>query len=75
MVDVKSASDFSFRKFSHRTLFKGDDPFGYIGQISAYMEALNFEEGAFFAINKNSGELYENILSIFSSFSKFVLMR
>ena len=57
LVDVKSASDFSFRKFSHRTLFKGDDPFGYIGQISAYMEALNLEEGAFFAINKNSGEL------------------
>ena len=57
LVDVKSASDFSFKKFSKGTLFQGDDPFGYIGQISAYMEALDIEEGAFFAINKNSGEL------------------
>ena len=56
LVDVKSASDYSFKKFKNGTLFE-DDPFGYLGQISSYMEALNLDEGAFLAFNKNTGAI------------------
>ncbi len=55
-VDVKSASKWSFQKFEKGTLF-GDDPFGYIAQISAYIQADGGEKGAFLAINKESGEI------------------
>ena len=56
LVDVKSASDYGFKKFKEGDLINSD-PFGYIGQISSYMEAMNLDEGAFFAINKNNGEI------------------
>ncbi len=56
LVDVKSASDYGFKKFKQNTL-ESNDPFGYISQISAYMEALDLDEGGFLAINKNSGEI------------------
>lgn len=55
-TDVKSASKWSFQKFEKGTLFK-DDPFGYIAQISAYIQAGGDKEGAFLAINKESGEI------------------
>jgi hypothetical protein len=57
-VDVKSASRFSFQKFSTGSLHK-DDPFGYIAQLSGYVQADPTSEdyGAFLAINKESGEL------------------
>ena len=38
LVDVKSASTFSFKKFKDGGLVN-DDPFGYIGQIQSYLEA------------------------------------
>ena len=53
-VDVKTASKWGFKKFQEATLFT-DDPFGYIAQISAYMEAGK-TDGAFLAINKESGK-------------------
>ena len=56
VVDVKSASDFSFRKFKFGTL-ENDDPFGYIGQISGYAMAEGKNRGYFLAINKVTGEL------------------
>ena len=56
LVDVKSASDYSFKKFKSGSL-ENNDPFGYIAQISGYMEALDLEEGGFLTINKNSGEI------------------
>ena len=56
LVDVKSASDYGFKKFQNGGVFNSD-PFGYIGQISSYMEAMDIEEGAFFVINKNSGNI------------------
>ena len=56
LVDVKSASDYGFKKFKEGAILH-DDPFGYIGQISSYMEALGLDTGAFFAFNKNSAEL------------------
>ena len=45
-----------FKKFASGRLSE-DDPFGYIGQISAYAEAKQDKEAAFFVINKQSGEL------------------
>jgi hypothetical protein len=58
VVDVKSASKFAFEKFRTNKLFR-DDPFGYIPQISGYVQADPTTEdfGAFLAINKESGEL------------------
>jgi len=56
LVDVKSASASSFKKFSHGTL-REEDPFGYIAQISAYADAHGDKEAAFFAIDKQNGSL------------------
>ena len=55
-VDVKSASGFSFQKFSKGTLHQ-DDPFGYIAQISSYCYADDSPYGAFLAMNKEHGDL------------------
>jgi hypothetical protein len=54
--DVKSASSFAFKKFLQGTLYK-DDPFGYMAQLSGYMQADDNKEGAFVAVNKESGEI------------------
>ena len=56
VVDVKSASTRAFRKFKTRTLL-GNDPFGYIGQISGYMDAKNVLEGGFLAFDKSTGDI------------------
>lgn len=56
VVDIKTASNFSFKKFSEGTLID-DDPFGYMAQLAGYEEAEGTEDGGFFAINKESGEI------------------
>jgi hypothetical protein len=56
LVDCKSASGRSFEKFEKSRLER-DDPFGYIGQISAYAEANGMDEAAFLVINKQTGEI------------------
>ena len=57
VVDAKSASPNGFKKFEDRSLFT-DDPFGYIGQISGYAEALSPGEGAaFLAADKVHGDI------------------
>ena len=56
LVDCKSASGFSFKKFKNNKLLE-DDPFGYIGQISAYAQANGVNEAAFLVIDKSSGEI------------------
>jgi len=56
LVDFKSSSGRSFSKFKNHKLV-GDDPFGYIGQISAYAAADNDKEAAFIVIDKQSGEV------------------
>ena len=56
VVDVKSASTRAFRKFKTKTLL-GNDPFGYIGQISAYMDAKDVLEGGFLAFDKSTGDI------------------
>lgn len=56
VVDVKSASNFSFSKFK-KGLLREDDPFGYIAQLSAYEEAEQSTDAGFLVINKETGEL------------------
>lgn len=55
VVDVKSASKYAFQKFEDGTL-KDNDSFGYIKQIGGYATAED-TDGAFLAMNKESGEL------------------
>ena len=56
LVDCKSASGYSFKKFKDNNLLE-DDPFGYIAQISAYAEANKVNNAAFLVIDKSSGEI------------------
>lgn len=56
LVDFKSASGRSFSKFKNHKLV-GDDPFGYIGQISAYAATEKDNDVAFVVIDKQSGEV------------------
>lgn len=57
VVDVKSASPYSFTKFTKGTLFE-DDPFGYVHQISGYANVLTPDQGAaFLAFNKVDGDM------------------
>ena len=59
VVDVKSASSFSWLKFDSGALLEpGNDPFGYVGQLAGYVEALTpGSEGAFLAVDKTLGKL------------------
>jgi hypothetical protein len=54
--DIKSASDWSYRnKFeSYDTLAK-EDPFGYVGQLAGYAQALKKKAGGWWVINKANG--------------------
>ena len=56
LVDVKSASTFSFKKFKEGGL-KTDDPFGYIHQLGAYLSAVGGKQGHFLAVDKTLGHL------------------
>tara|TARA_R100000306_G_C4378181_1_gene142914 strand:+ start:158 stop:1009 length:852 start_codon:yes stop_codon:yes gene_type:complete len=56
VIDAKSSSHRGFQKFKNGTLFE-DDPFGYVGQLSGYMEAEGCSEGGFLAYDKSTGEL------------------
>lgn len=56
VVDVKSASTYGFKKFKDDQLVF-DDPFGYIPQISGYVNARGKEQGYFLAIDKQHGHI------------------
>lgn len=56
LVDVKSASQQSYKKFSGGTL-PSNDPFGYLAQISGYKDYLQTPDAAFLAIDKVSGDM------------------
>lgn len=63
VVDVKSASKYSFQKFSSNGL-REDDPFGYISQLSSYLYAsqddervTNKNEAAFLVVQKDRFKL------------------
>ena len=62
LVDVKSASPFSFKKFSAGELQPEDDAFGYIRQLSGYATVKGLP-AAFLAIDKVSGKLCISPLS------------
>jgi len=62
-VDVKSASSFGFKKFKEHGL-RGDDPFGYIQQLSSYVYAskddplvTDKKHGAFLVVDKQHGHI------------------
>jgi len=58
LVDVKSASSFSFQKFDSGALFlPGNDPFGYVAQLCGYIEATGLERGGFLAVDKTLGKI------------------
>jgi hypothetical protein len=65
-ADIKSASKYAFyNKFKLGGLLRGDDPFGYVGQLSGYRERLlelypdeiDPERVAWLAMNKETGEI------------------
>lgn len=58
-VDVKSASKWGFEKFKSLDKFLADDPFHYLEQIAAYVQAdtTTAEHGALLAMNKETGKL------------------
>lgn len=56
IVDVKTASNFAFKKFADGSLHE-NDTFGYLMQLAAYEAAEKSEQGGFLAINKESGQL------------------
>jgi len=56
VIDIKTASNYAFRKFKNKTL-REDDPFGYISQLAGYEKAEGTDNGGFLALNKESGEL------------------
>jgi len=57
LVDVKSCSPYSFDKFKTGSLLEeGNDPFGYVAQLSGYAHAKKLP-AAWVAFNKQSGEL------------------
>lgn len=63
VIDVKSASPYSFQKFE-KGLKEEDDSFGYRSQIQGYIEGMKDKEaisdgsrGAFLALQKVTGDL------------------
>lgn len=56
VVDCKSASTHSFKKFRDGTLAE-DDPFGYMEQLAGYSKGLGGLPGAFLAVDKQNGHI------------------
>lgn len=60
VVDCKSASSYSFRKFEDHGLV-GNDPFGYINQLGAYLagssDAVEKDVASFLVIDKTLGKI------------------
>jgi hypothetical protein len=56
LVDVKSASPYTFEKFKKSTL-ADEDSFGYLPQINGYNEKLKKPYKAFIVVNKVTGEI------------------
>jgi hypothetical protein len=57
VVDLKSASPHSYKKFEKNTILE-DDPFGYVAQLSSYSSVLTpGKDAAWIAFNKVSGDI------------------
>lgn len=61
LVDVKSTSPHSFKKFKDGTL-RDDDPFAYIPQLSGYLHGTGIKDGAYVAVDKQNG--YITVMSL-----------
>lgn len=59
IFDIKTCTDFSFRKFSTASFDElvADDPFGYVPQGLLYQRALAKRFGGWILLNKNSGAI------------------
>lgn len=56
LIDIKSTSSFSFKKFKDGTLAY-DDPFGYVAQLKAYAHSEGDTKFGWIAIDKQNGHL------------------
>lgn len=56
LIDVKSTSPHSFKKFKDGTL-RNDDPFAYIPQLSGYLAGTGINDGAYVAVDKQNGNI------------------
>ena len=56
LIDVKSTSSYSFKKFKDGTLAE-DDPFGYVAQLKAYAHSEGDDKYGWLAIDKQNGHL------------------
>ena len=56
VIDIKTASGYSFKKFKDGTLGQNDS-FGYLSQLAGYEEAEKTNNGGFLVMNKETGEL------------------
>jgi len=58
LVDIKSASSYSFNKFKDGKLHEdGNDSFGYYSQLAAYEEATGYEAAGWFVMDKQLGKI------------------
>lgn len=72
VVDVKSASSFSFQKFA-RNFLKEEDPFGYISQLSSYLygykdnpAVVEKNKAAFLVVKKDRFKLHLDVYDLTS---------
>lgn len=56
LIDVKSTSPHSFKKFKDGTL-RNDDPFAYIPQLSGYLQGTGIQHGGYIAVDKQNGNI------------------
>lgn len=56
LIDVKSTSPYSFKKFKDGSL-REDDPFAYIPQLSGYLQGTGIDDGAYVAVDKQNGNI------------------
>lgn len=57
VIDVKSASTYSFNKFKDGSI-RQNDPFGYIPQLAGYSHALGGLPGGFLVVDKTLGNIH-----------------
>jgi hypothetical protein len=62
LIDIKTTSDYSFKKFSEGEISLDNDPFGYIAQLSTYKQGLveagvEIKGQGWLAYNKNNSKM------------------
>jgi hypothetical protein len=82
LVDVKSASSYSFKKFENG-LTEEDDAFGYLDQLGAYLYAskddpkvVHKDRAAFIAVDKTLGHITVDVQpNTYTDYSKLVELK